>query len=53
MYGNEAVSCISVFECFEDSERDIRNSEMNFGVRSGQLLKVCNSCKSFAVKVED
>jgi len=53
MYGNEAVSCIYAFEWYEDSERDIRNLEMNYGVGSGQQLKICNSCKRLAAKVED
>jgi len=50
MYGNEAVPCICAFEWFEDSERDIRTLEMNHGEGSGQLLKICNSCKSLRLK---
>jgi len=52
MYGNEAVSCVCAFEWLEHSERDIRNLEINYGVGSGQLLKISKSCKSFAAKVK-
>jgi hypothetical protein len=45
VYENETASCICAFEWFENSERDIRNLEMNYGVGGVSCSKSVTAAK--------